>query len=597
MRRKHLFLLTITLLLILPSSLVQAASDGTVASKEEVVYSSLTTTGELNEIYVVNILNVATAGNVTDYGSYTSVKNLTDLSSLEQSGNTISMEAEAGEFYYQGNMDKNQALPWTFAINYRLDGKKVSAAELAGADGHLELSITTTKNDTVDKSFYENYLLQISLTAASDVFKHIQTEEGSIANAGRDYNISWTVMPEKNGSFTLEADVTNFEMAGLEIAALPSSMPIESPDTEEITDDFQSLSDAIGEINGGVGELSIGISELNNGVSELDSGSAQFHTGLSEASGSSSSLVNASQTIDQSLATMSQSIAENTEAIDLSQLEELQQALVELSSGLEEIATGLTELDANYAKSYEALQEAIEQIPDPTVSGSAIEALYQSGANQETIDALVETYEAAQQVKGTYDKVKAAFDAVSPTLSSVSDSLTEMADGTSTMASELATSLESMDISDSFTQLEQGLSQLSSKYGEFHSGLTEYTDGIAQLASAYGELDEGLGELNNGTSELEDGASALHDGTEELEASTSNLPDEIQNEIDAMMEQYDKSDYEPVSFVSEENDHVERVQFVIRSENIEIDEPEEDTSSNTEKEEEKGFWQKLWDLF
>lgn len=608
MRIKKLFSASLIVMLVFPSTLAYAASDGKVASKEEVVYSTLSPEGTLKDIYVVNVLDVTNAGEVTDHGSYSSVKNLTDVATIKQSNNTISVEAPEGEFYYQGNMD-DQQLPWTIDISYRLDGKQITAEELAGASGHLEMNIKTNNNDHVDKSFYENYLLQISLTAGSDVFKHIQAGDATVANAGGDYNISWTVMPEKKGDYTLEADVTDFEMSGLEISALPSSLPIESPDTDEITQDFESLTDAITEINNGVGELSNGIAELNNGAKDLDNGSSQFNNGLQEASNSSAELINGSKSIDQALAQISKEVANNSDSVDLSQLKELQKGLDELAKGLKEIPKQLTEFNKQYTQAYQALDSVMKKLPKANKDQQKMQqelqrmqALVASYAdddpNKQLVSKLVQTYQAALEARGTYDEVKAAFDGVSPTLTGVSDSVTKIANNVSTMSSELAKSLESMNISDSFNELAKGLSQLSSRYGEFHSGLVQYTDGVAQLASSYSELNSGIGELANGTGELASGANELHEGTTELKDSTSDLPEELQNQIDQMINQYDKSDYEPVSFVSSENENVERVQFVIRTDSIEIAEPEEKQISTVEEEtENKGFWQKLMDLF
>jgi len=69
----------------------------------------------------------------------------------------------------------------------------------------------------------------------------------------------------------------------------------------------------------------------------------------------------------------------------------------------------------------------------------------------------------------------------------------------------------------------------------------------------------------------------------------------MQEEIDEMISQYDKSDFDPVSFVSEENDEITNsVQFVIQTDSIQ---PEEDTEEAEEEEENEGFWDRLLNLF
>ncbi|CQR46331.1 Chromosome partition protein Smc [Paraliobacillus sp. PM-2] len=609
MKIRKLFLIMIIMMLAFPSAIANATNgNGMVESKEEVVYATLSAEGLLKDIYVVNILDVTEPGQITDHGDYTNIKNLTNLEPIRQENRTITVEADdEGEFYYQGNMN-DQALPWEVQIDYRLDGKKISPNQLAGKTGHLEIKMNTSKNEAVNQTFFDNYLLQISVTAGSDVFKHIQTEEGSIANAGEDLTITWTAMPEKSGAFTLEADVMHFEMKGFEIAALPSSMPIESPDTEALTNDFKSLSDAIKELNNGVGELSNGLSELDNGASQLANGSASFQNGLIKADNSSSSLIDASNTIGQSLRQMSQSVGGSAATPDLSQLETLQQGLEKMAKGLEQTAGELNKLNKNYTNGYQSLDQAMQPLPNAPNSKKEMQEKLQNmqavvasfsdeDPNKKVAKEMMETYQAAMQAKETYDQVRTVFDAVNPALDQTSSSLQQMADNLSTTASELAKTLEAMDVGDSFAQLEQGLNKLASNYGDFHAGLLEYTDGMDQLTTSYSDVDQGIGELTNGTNELASGANKLHSGTEELKASTADLPDEIKNEIDAMLEQYDKSDYEPISFVSSENKNVERVQFVIRTESIESKQDEETTENIEQKQEQKSFWEKVLDLF
>ncbi|MDF2907756.1 MAG: hypothetical protein K0R34_3077, partial [Herbinix sp.] len=76
-----------------------------VSSKSEVVYAKLSTEGAVNAVYVVNHYEVVKGGNITDYGNYSSVKNLSESTPIAIEGDKITLQAEEGDFYYQGNMD------------------------------------------------------------------------------------------------------------------------------------------------------------------------------------------------------------------------------------------------------------------------------------------------------------------------------------------------------------------------------------------------------------------------------------------------------------------------------------------------------------
>ncbi|WP_088102942.1 hypothetical protein [Halalkalibacter urbisdiaboli] len=605
MRMRKFLLVFATIIIVAPSFLVSAASTnstsgekgseqkGEISSKDEVVYANLSATGERQEMYVVNVLEIEKAGEVIDYGEYTTLKNLTDVSPIEQSDSVVSLTAPEGTFYYQGSL-ADVALPWDISISYLLDGEEIAPEALAGKDGHVEIHIATTENENVDSVFFENYLLQISLALNLDLYSNIQAPDGMLANAGKNKQVTFTVMPEQEATFVLEADVIDFELEGINITAVPSSMSIDAPNIDEMTGDIQTLADAIQEVNDGVGELNDGVSDLNNGVGSLRNGSTEYKQGMSTVAASSSELVNASTNIKQALESMNQSLSEGSPNMNVDELQQLQEGLVQLSAGLHETSKGLVVLNENYATAYGELNKAMQAIPDYTITEEDIQQLYASGANEAVLNQLIETYTAARTAKGTYSAVKEGFDAVTVTLEQVHGALSEMATNVDTMAEGLSTSFEQMNIADSLAPLQEGISSLASNYQAFHSGLVDYTGGVGKLSSSYGQMHTGIVDLSQGTGELENGVSQLHDGTEELYEATSDLPEQMKEEIDQMLAEYDKSDFEPVSFVSPKNENVDSVQFILKTESIKKEEAEETAQA---EEEPKGFWAKLMDLF
>lgn len=73
-----------------------------------------------------------------------------------------------------------------------------------------------------------------------------------------------------------------------------------------------------------------------------------------------------------------------------------------------------------------------------------------------------------------------------------------------------------------------------------------------------------------------------------------DLPDTIKAEINKMAKQYDKSDFVPVSFVSDKNTGATTVQFVIKTASIEFPEVLQHDVTIPVK---MTFWQKLLKLF
>ena len=597
MRKKQLLLIAVAFMIFFPALLSYAApseaekQEGKFTSKDEVVYATLKANGELDDIYVVNTLDVVKAGEVLDFGQYSSVKNLTDLSELNQEGQNVRVNAPEGKFYYQGNLKDDSELPWDLTISYVLDGREVPPAELAGKTGHVKINIDIAANKNVDPVFYENYLLQVSLTL-SNSYRNIDASGGMIANAGKNKQITFTVMPGQEEKLSVEADVDDFEFQGIDLAAVPSTLPIDTSDIDNMTDDMSALSDAISELNNGVADLEKGVSQLNNGAAALNDGSGKYKNGISQMNGGGSELVDASRSIGDALKKISGSLSGDSSQMDLTSLSELPGGLTQIANRLNETVNGLATLRENYAMAYRALDGAIMEIPAAQLTKEEIAGLYGKGAD-DVVDKLVESYTASQKVKATYSEVKEAFGKVEPSLKQTEEALKVMSGSLTSIANEVSGSLEEMDVS-AIGELQKGMATLSSNYGEFHTGLVSYTEGVSQLSSSYNQLHSGIVKLSGGTSELASGVGELHSGTNELHQETKDLPDQMQEEINQMIQEYDKSDFEPVSFVSSENKKVHSVQFVIKTESIQKDEQE---TKKTKPEKEKGFWDLLFELF
>ena len=71
------------------------------------------------------VLTLDEETDITDYGNYDSVKNLTTDDKLKVSNNKVEVQAPSGKFYYQGNL-KDAEVPWDISIDYQLDGKEGS---------------------------------------------------------------------------------------------------------------------------------------------------------------------------------------------------------------------------------------------------------------------------------------------------------------------------------------------------------------------------------------------------------------------------------------------------------------------------------------
>ena len=63
--------------------------NGKYDTKDEAVYGNLTANGALKDMYVVNTFHIDKPGMITDHGDYMDVRNLTNLSEMDQDGQDI----------------------------------------------------------------------------------------------------------------------------------------------------------------------------------------------------------------------------------------------------------------------------------------------------------------------------------------------------------------------------------------------------------------------------------------------------------------------------------------------------------------------------
>ena len=566
---------------------------GRLETKEEVVYATLEATGVPQNVYVVNLLEVAAAGEIVDYGNYTAVTNLTDTRDLTLENGEVCVDAPEGAFYYQGNLD-SAALPWTISVLYRLDGEEISPPDLAGRDGHLQIQIQTRRNETLDLAFYDAYMLQISATMDGETCRDIKAEKGLVVNAGANKQVSFTIMPGSDGDVGLSADVTDFQMAGIEIAAIPFAMDIGLPDTASMVEEFTELTDAIRQLSDGVQEIKNGTEELHRGTEELREGSAVYKEGIQKIGAQSAGLQEASLSVQNGLDALAGSLNADALPLDMSALAELPGGLRQLEAGLREMKDSVGALTQIFSGAYDALEQAMDAIPQNSLTQEALGELMAANPGDETLQVLVSIYQAALTAKGTFDQVKGAFAATETSLPALAGGAGEMADTLEAVAAQMDAYLEKVQGIESLGLLAEGLSELSAQYHAFHRGVVAYTGGVAQLADSYRSVHSGIAGVGDGTAALSQGMTELGDGAGALAEAAGELPQQVEAQIDEWTAPYDTSDFTPISFVSPENDRVSAVQFVIKTQGIE---KQEQPAIEEEKVEKETFWTRLLNLF
>ncbi len=307
-----------------------AAAAGANTQKDENVYVNLKQDGSVDSIYVVNSFRLETETDIVDYGKYDSVKNLTTDAELEKKGDTITAAAPAGNFFYQGNL-KTKEMPWELTIRYYLDGKEMQAEELAGKNGSLKITIHVGKNDSVDEAFFENYLLQATVTMNMDTCSNLKAAGAAVGNVGTSKQLVYNIMAGQEKDIVITADILDFEMDPISFQGVPMSF-----DLDRDTLSMDALYDKTGEIKDAADEFSDGAAELSDGAGALKDGAADLKDGANSLKEGIESYADGAQSLGDGVDTLKDGT------------DDLADGATELADGISSLKEGVDKLAGGY---------------------------------------------------------------------------------------------------------------------------------------------------------------------------------------------------------------------------------------------------------
>ena len=617
------------------------------SEKEEVIYANLTSSGDIEKIYAVNIFEDK---DIVDYGVYETVKNMNTMDKINYSNGKITIQNSEDKLYYQGIMKQNTQMPWTIKVRYKLDGVEYAPSELAGKSGKLEISISIKENKNCKKNFFENYALQTVVQLDTNLCENIKSDEATMANVGGLKQLTYTILPGNEKDIKITSDVTDFEMSEIQVNGINLNLGLDkdSIDTSSLTGELDKLKDAVNDLDDGANELNDGAKKLDDGAVTLTDGIKTIQEGLDQLNSKSSSLTSGSSEVLSALKTIQSSL--NNVSTSSKDLKQLSSASTSIKSGIDSLVNGLKIVDSSIDTYNSSLKKAglnsaseLAQKNKQAISALGITSTqrklysaYTSGGSQAVSAELAKlaqagdseavalykqvsagnTDEVTQYVQAagklisveTLLKADASYIEGSSKLINGIDAQMSTSSGQTTLMSgavSLQTNYKKFDASiqdlvsslnnlmANMTQLKSGINKLTDNYATLDSGIKEYTSAVNKITNGYSKVYEGALDLVSGTHSLYKGTTELTDGTGEFKGETSDLDSKVDDEVDSMIDNFAGGDFEVESFVSDKNTDVDSVQFVIKTEAIK----KEEVKVEEEKTEELNFWQKLLNLF
>lgn len=305
-------------------------------SKEETVYVLAGADGNTQKIIVSDWLKNGTgADSLEDVSELIHVENVSgDEGYTSGADNSKVWDARGEDIYYQGNIEKE--LPISMKVTYKLDGKEISPAELAGKSGKVTIRFDYTNEqyeytqvNGVRTKIYVPFAVVTGMLLDDEVFTNVEVSGGKLVNDGGRTMVMGFALPglQENLAidsekldlpeyFEVTADVRDFEMAMTATIAtneLFNGVDIDDEDIvgelnealEELTDAMEQLEDGSsalydglctlldksGELISGIDKLSDGASQLRDGIGTLDGGAAKLQDGTAKLQSGLNTLV------------------------------------------------------------------------------------------------------------------------------------------------------------------------------------------------------------------------------------------------------------------------------------------------------------------
>lgn len=333
-------------------------------NKTESVYVNLDYYGDVNQIHVANDCTLTGQSEITDFGVYESVTNLTNRTEVKNDDGKLVWDVSGlDRFAYNGKVSNDNAknIPWTFDVSYKLNGVETRAEELLGKAGLVEIIVDITANKDAKEYYRNNYMLEVTGSYDLNKYLSVEADEAMFVTTGRTKTLMYIVLPGQSTTLHLRIGSNDFEMEGLTFAMVP----IEGKILEklgDIVDDKKSMEDAMDVLNSSADIILDSMSEMQSSLNDISSGISDVQSGtlgLHDLSGKR----------DEDIEKLEDSLEDMQEVVEDMQgdLDNAIDGAKNLTDMLSELQDEFKAMDKSMVKVQDDLndiQDAIEDLPD-----------------------------------------------------------------------------------------------------------------------------------------------------------------------------------------------------------------------------------------
>jgi len=316
--------------------------------KEETVFVIKSADGATEKVLVDELLHSNGADKIEDVSYLSDIENVSGSEKFKRDGAKLTWASNGNSIRYQGTSDRS--LPVDVKVSYYLDGKKVSAGEIAGKSGEIEIHFDYDVSSMVnvgDGPMTHPYMMASGVSLSNEHFSNIRVENGKVINNGDSSIVMGYALPGMKENLgvgdgplgipedvVIKANTDSFRIDGTYSIAMTGLLA--ESGIEEMTDDAAGMAAALESC---LAQLSSAANQLVSGSSELANGISQIAAGTNRMRNESVGIVDAVYQLDNGasqLADGSGELHNGTKA--------LREGALKLDKGAGDLAKGATTL-------------------------------------------------------------------------------------------------------------------------------------------------------------------------------------------------------------------------------------------------------------
>ena len=281
------------------------------ADVDETMYVNLDYYGKTTKVNVVKGVNLNGLGEITDYGNYINVENMStsDAPVLGDGSVTWNLpEGQKGRFYYKCTMDNEQVvLPWDFDVSYKLNGVPTDGDKLAGAGGLIEINVKATPNDNANLYYRNNMMLMVTVPVDMSKCYSVDADGAQIQSLGSTTAAVFSALPGEEGDYTVRIGTDSFETTGVIMAMAPGTIDDLNhiKDLKEAKDTWKDAGDALYD---SLEQMAKSVESMRDGINQVQSGVSSAESARQKWSANKDSILAGNDQTIESLTALSQQL-------------------------------------------------------------------------------------------------------------------------------------------------------------------------------------------------------------------------------------------------------------------------------------------------